>query len=171
MAVPPIALIITYWLHMLATVVWIGSLTSLGMIVIPSARKALRSDEYRAFLAHLQVRLQPVIWFCLVVLAGTGMFQMSAHPSYEGFLAITNAWSAAILFKHISIGLLLLTSGYMTWGIIPALQKVALRKATGQSIREDDIQKLEKKEARLLFINLALSVVILALTAWARAAG
>lgn len=171
MAVSPIALTVIYWLHMVATVVWIGSLTALGLLVIPSARKSLKSDEYRAILTQLQLRLQPLSWFSLAVLLVTGMFQMSASPSYTGFLAVTNAWAAAIFIKHIVIGLMMIVSGYMTWGVIPELRKIALLKTAGRSVDESAMEKLAKKEARLMFTNLALSMVILALTAWARAVG
>ena len=65
MAAPPIGLTIAYWLHMLATVVWIGSLASLAIIVLPAARKSLETQEYSALLLQVQARLQPVGWFSL----------------------------------------------------------------------------------------------------------
>jgi uncharacterized membrane protein len=161
---------IAYWLHMLATVVWIGSLAALGLVVIPAARKSIDSAAYSVLLAQIQARMQPVGWFSLAVLAVTGMFQMSANPSYDGFLAITNNWAIAILIKHLVIGILILTSGYMTWVVLPRLQRAALLRSTGQSVEDSLIEKLERDETRLLIINLVLSVVVLGLTAWARAA-
>jgi hypothetical protein len=104
-------------------------------------------------------------------LVGTGMFQMSAHPSYSGFLAIENEWSIAILTKHFVIGLMVLTSAYLTWGLLPAIQRTALMRAAGAAVDPAQIQRLEQREAWLLQTNLLLSVVVLALTAWARTAG
>jgi uncharacterized membrane protein len=170
MDAPPFALTIAYWLHMLATVVWIGSLASLALIILPAARKSLPAREFSAFLLQIQSRLQPVGWFSLAVLAVTGMFQMSANPAYEGFLAITNGWAAAILIKHLVIGLMLLSSGTMTWVILPGLRRAALLRAADQPVAEDRLSRLERQETRLLLINLVLSVIVLALTAWARAA-
>lgn len=170
MDVPLLALTIAYWLHMVATVIWIGGLAGLSLIVLPAARKAIEPEAYSEFLARVQARIQPVGWFSLAVLGVTGMFQMSANPSYEGFLAITNQWSAAILFKHAGIGLMILTSALMTWGVLPRLQRAALLRATGQVVDSEMVKSIERQEALLLKINLILSVVILGLTAWARAA-
>jgi uncharacterized membrane protein len=170
MAVSPLALTIAYWLHMLATVIWIGGLASLSLIVIPAARKSMEREVYSTFLARVQTRLQPLSWFCLAILAVTGMFQMSANPFYQGFLAISNSWAAAILVKHLVIGLLVLTSAYMTWGILPRLQRAALLNSTGQPVEDDLVDKWQREEARLLLINLILSILVLGLTAWARSA-
>ena len=170
MAFSSLALTIAYWLHMLATVVWIGTLAALALIVIPSARKSLDPSTYSALLAQIQARLQPIGWFCLAVLGVTGMFQMSANPSYDGFLAITNNWTAAILMKHLVIGILVLTSAYMTWVVLPNLQRAALLRAAGKYVEEARINRLAQDESRLLVLNLILSVIVLALTAWARAA-
>jgi putative copper export protein len=113
----------------------------------------------------MQKRLEPLGWFCLALLAATGMFQMSAHPNYEGFLVIDNTWGAAILIKHLTFGVMILVSAYMTWSVLPALRRNALRQSQGQVV---DTQ-LERRSVLLLNLNLALAVIILALTALARA--
>lgn len=170
-AIPVLGLTVAYWLHMLATVVWIGCLASMAVVVLPAARSALDQSGYRALLAQLQSRLQPISWFCLIVLGVTGMFQMSSNPSYEGLLAITNDWATAILIKHLVIGLMMMISGYLTWGVLPALRRHALLQAMQNINNESDLKRLEQREKFLLNINLLLSVAVLALTAWARAAG
>jgi uncharacterized membrane protein len=160
-----------YWLHMLATVGWIGSLAGMSLVVLPAARRALEPAAFSALLASAQARLQPVAWFSLLVLGGTGLFQMSAHPSYTGFLAISNSWAAAILAKHLVIGLMVLTSAYLTWWLLPALQRAALLRAAGGQADPAQAARLERQETLLLQVNLFLSVAVLALTAWARTAG
>jgi uncharacterized membrane protein len=158
-------LILAYWLHMLATVVWIGALAASALIVIPAARRVLEAPAFASLLGAMQKRLEPLGWFCLALLAGTGMFQMSAHPEYQGFLVIDSAWGTAILVKHLAFGVMILVSAYMTWSILPELRRNALRQAQGQEV--DD--RLERRSVLLLNINLGLAVVILALTAIARA--
>ncbi len=169
-SVPPLGITIAYWLHMLATVIWIGGLAAVAIFVLPAARKALPPAEFSALFSHLQARLQQVGWFSLALLAVTGMFQMSASPFYEGFFAITNPWAMAILVKHLVIGLMIVVGAYMTWGLLPALRRTALLRAAGRSVDEAWIASLERQETWLLRLNLALSVVVLALTALARAA-
>jgi len=168
-AAPPLFLSIAYWLHMLATVVWIGGLASLSLLVFPAAQRTLDMKSYGAFLAQVQTRLQQIGWFSLAVLAVTGMFQMSSNPAYKGFLAVSNAWAAAIFAKHIVIGLMIAASVYMTWGVLPALQRLILLQAAGKLVPEEQLNRLRHREQWLLSINLVLSIVVLLLTSLARA--
>ena len=161
------ALTLAYWLHMLSTVVWIGGLAALVLLVLPAARRALDDRAYLALLEALQRRLDPLGWFCLLLLVGTGMFQMSASPNYDGFLAIDNLWAAAILLKHAVFLGMIAVSAYFTWGLLPALRRLALRLSQGKGSPEEHT-RLQQRNTWLLRLNLALSVVILALTALAR---
>ncbi len=170
MTLPNFALAVAYWLHILATVTWVGGLMTLAVLVIPAARRSLQPTEYAALLGRLQANLQRIGWLSLAVLVGTGLFQMSAHPSYEGFLAITNAWAVTILAKHLVIGLMILASGYLTWGVMPALQRLALQRAAGVVVDAGRDAALHKRESQILTINLVLSIVVLLLTAIARSA-
>jgi uncharacterized membrane protein len=193
MSSPPLlALSITYWLHMLATVAWLGGLAALSILVLPSAQVSLESDAYSRLLEAIQRRLDPLGWLCLAILVGTGLFQMSASPNYQGFLAINNRWAVAILTKHLVFFAMTGLSAYLTWGVLPALRRAALRQARQEQASHtqarqtqarqmaDDIQmhanaanaelqRLKSREALLLRLNLFLGVIILALTAIARA--
>jgi uncharacterized membrane protein len=168
MMIPYWGLSLIYWLHMLATVVWIGGLAALSLLILPVARRTLDPVAYSAFLSGLQQRLDPLAWMSLVVLVGTGLFQMSANPNYSGFLSIHNRWAAAILIKHVVFLGMAALSAYLTWGLLPALRRVALRQASGQVVPE--AEKLQQRELFLMRINLILGVIILGLTAIARAA-
>ena len=166
MTAPPYwALSFIYWLHMLATVIWIGSLACLSLLVLPAARK-LPQDEYAGFLSDLQRRLDPLGWVCLLVLVATGMFQMSANPSYSGFLAIDNRWAVAIFAKHVVFFGMTGVSAYLTWGLLPRLQRAALRQSRG--LDTPDANRLRQQESLLIRLNLVLAMLVLALTAVAR---
>lgn len=169
MNTPEWGLIIAYWLHMLATVVWLGGLAALALIVLPSARRVLDATTYASLLDALQKRLDPLAWLSLTVLVATGMFQMSANPNYSGLLAIDNRWALAILIKHVVIGGMVAASAYQTWWVLPGLRRIALRQARGMETSE--AEHLRKREAVLLTVNLVLAVIVLALTAVARSVG
>ena len=170
MATPNWVLTIVYWLHMLATVIWIGSLASLSLLVLPAASQVLDGDRYAALLGRIQKRLDPLAWFCLILLLTTGMVQLGASPNYRGFLSIEDRWATAILIKHILFLVLILVSAYMTWILLPSLRRLALRKAhqPGDAKTEAGADALKKRETIILRFNLILGVIILALTAVAR---
>jgi uncharacterized membrane protein len=165
---PALVMAIVYWLHMLATVSWIGGLMTLAVIVLPAARRTLDGAAYSAFLGRVQERLQQVGWMSLLVLGGTGMFQMSANRNYNGFMAIDNPWAEAILAKHVVILVMVGISAYSTWGLMPALRRNAMLRAAGRTVAEADVSRLARQERLLLGLNLAFSALVLALTAWAR---
>ncbi len=163
---PAWALALIYWLHMLATIIWIGGLAAVVLLILPSARSSLQASDFAAFLEKVQRRLDPAGWLSLLILLGTGMFQMSASPNYQGFLAIDSRWAIAILVKHLVFIGMVAVSAYLTWGLLPALRRSALLRAKqGSSV---DTDRLTRHEIWLLRVNFILGVIILGLTALAR---
>lgn len=163
------ALSLAYWLHMLATVTWIGALATLAVVVLPAASRTLDEAAYAGLLEIVQKRLDPLAWLSLVVLLATGMFQMSASPFYEGFLAVEGRWSAAIFVKHLVFIGMTGISAYLTWGLLPRLRRLAFARARGKDTAAE-ARDLQRREARLIWLNLILGIIVLALTAVARAA-
>jgi uncharacterized membrane protein len=161
------ALSLAYWLHMLATVAWIGGLVSLSLLVLPAARQALDDQAYAGLIGKLRRRLDPLGWACLIALAATGLFQMSANPNYQGILAVDNLWAVAILIKHLVFLVMIGVSAFMTWGVMPRLQRAALLASRGQETPE--ARRWQQQEKLLLWLNLVLGVLVLGLTALARA--
>ncbi len=168
MSPPDWALTLSFWLHMLATVVWIGGLAILSLVVIPAGRQNLPPDQYAVLLAGVQKRLDPLAWFSLALLVVTGLVQMTGNPNYDGLLAINNRWAAAILAKHVAFVGMTAVSAALTWWVLPGLRRAALRQSHGQPVPPSE--QLHGRELRLLRLNLALGLVVLALTALARTA-
>lgn len=165
---PPVwAVSLAYWLHMLATVAWIGGLVTLSYLVIPSARQVLDPKAYADLIGRIRRRLDPLAWSSLLVLVATGMFQMSSNPNYKGFLEINNRWAVVILLKHLLFLVMVGISSTLTWGVIPGLQRAALLLAHGKEAPQ--ASRLQQRESLLLTANLVLGLLVLALTALARA--
>ncbi|MBE0672756.1 MAG: CopD family protein [Anaerolineales bacterium] len=158
-------LAIIFWLHMLATVAWIGSLAAINILVLPASQRTLKLADQLSFIAALQKRLEPLAWFCMGLLLATGLFQLSTSPHYDGFLNISTQWSIAILVKHGLAVVMVVVSAIQTWEVLPAIHRTLLKK---EKADEGELAKLQKKELLILRINLLLSALILAATAYAR---
>jgi len=157
---------LTYWLHMLATVTWIGSLAAINLLILPAAQRTLKPVDQLSFIAAVQKKLEPVAWFCIGLLLATGLFQMSANSHYNGFLNTSTEWSLAILVKH-SLGVIMVVvSAIQTWEVIPSIHRILLKKDSADS---NELARLQRREIILLRTNLILSVLILGATAFARA--
>ena len=163
---PSWALAITYWLHLLATVAWIGSIAATSILFLPAASKALKPIDHLALIEAMQKRLEPIAWFCMSLLLLTGLFQMSVNPHYDGFVSTSTQWSLAILIKHILGIFMVVASAIQTWEIIPAIRRTLMNKKKAD---EEQVIRLQKREALLLRINFGLSILILLATAFARA--
>ena len=101
------------------------------------------------------------------MLVVTGLTQMAANPNYDGLLVVSNAWAAAILVKHLAVGGMILIGAYMNWSLQPALVRQALLEARARPAPE--AAALRGREVLLTRLNLACGLLVLALTAVARA--
>ncbi len=162
---PSWILAIIFWLHMLATVTWIGSLAAINILVLPASHRTLSLPDQLSFISALQKRLEPLAWFCMGLLLVTGLFQLSTSPHYDGFLSLSTQWSLAILVKHGLAVIMVVVSAIQTWEVLPAIQRVLMKK---EKAEEYELAKLQKKELLILRINLSLSALILGATALAR---
>jgi uncharacterized membrane protein len=165
---PSWALALVFWLHMLATVTWLGGLAAIAILVLPAAKLTLKPPEQLAFISAIQRRLEPLAWFSLSLLIATGLFQMSVNPHYNGFLSTSGQWSLAILTKHTLVIVMVVVSAMQTWEVLPAIRRGLMRIEKGQA-SEEEVKRLQKRETLLLRINIGLSILILAATAFARA--
>jgi uncharacterized membrane protein len=169
MTTPPSwALALTFWLHLFATVTWVGSLAGVSLLVLPAMKQSLDAETQLVFIEALQRRLEPIAWFSMSLLLATGLFQMSVNPHYDGFLSTSTQWSLAILIKHLLGIVMVVVSAIQTWEVIPAIRRAIVR--SKKSNNADQLDSLRRREVLLLRMNFGLSLLILLATAFARAA-
>ncbi len=135
---PAWALAFTFWLHLFATVTWVGSLAATSLLVLPAMKQALDAETQLVFIEALQRRLEPIAWFSMSLLLATGLFQMSVNPHYDGFLSTSTQWSLAILIKHILGIVMVVVSAIQTWEVIPAIRRSILK--SKKSKNSDEIE-------------------------------
>lgn len=164
--VPDWILTASYFLHMLATALWVGGILFKAFILLPLISRKPSNGSEATSLLMLQSRFQPIVWLSLAILLGTGLTQMTAHPQYEGLLAVGNRWSVAIFVKHLSIVPMVVITAFQSFVLHPRLQRMQLRytrsdphPAAGGAVHN---------ERRLILTNALLSFVVLVFTALAR---
>jgi uncharacterized membrane protein len=166
-APPSWALALTFWLHLLATVTWVGSLAGVSLLVLPAMQRSLEPETQLVFIEAMQKRLEPIAWFCMSLLLVTGLFQMSVNPHYDGFLSTSTQWSLAILTKHFLGIIMVVVSAIQTWEVIPSIRRAIVKSKKSNNTAE--IDTLRRREILLLRMNFGLSILILLATAFARA--
>jgi uncharacterized membrane protein len=150
---------------MIATVVWIGGMVFMTL-VLPAALKD-EPESARVF-AAIRRRFGPLAGLSLIVLIVTGMAQLTSSTHYVGFLNFTSAWAKAILLKHIAVGGMIVVALYMSQALQPDIRRTAVLLSAGKA-RPEEMQALTRRQARAAQVNLVLAIVVLVLTAIARA--
>jgi uncharacterized membrane protein len=156
----------SFFLHLVATVIWIGGMALLVLVIYPLQRRADDAESAR-LLDGIEARFRPLANFSLLVLLVTGVVQTGNDESYGGLLSFDNDWSRAILGKHIAFAGMVLIVGFLQFGLAPALERARLLASRGAN--QDDVNRLRGRQRRLSQINFALGAVVLAFTAIATA--
>ena len=88
---------LSYWLHALATVVFIGHFVLLAGIYLPALSKNGMA------LSAISKRSRPWMYTALVIFMATGVYLTFVDPNYQGIGNFTNFWALMMLVKHILI--------------------------------------------------------------------
>jgi uncharacterized membrane protein len=160
-------LVFSLFFHILATIVWLGGLFLLSVWWLPAVQKNADQGGLLAWLEQGRARFYPMANLALLVLMITGVYQMVRSPFYEGVFQFANDWSRAILVKHLATVAMLGVGGLMQWGVLPALERGALRQKLGKPAPE--LAQLRRREQLLVRINSGLGLVVLFCTAVATA--
>ncbi len=157
-----VILALSYWLHLITTVLWLGGLTMVCLIALPAYRRGELTDNHWL---GLQKSLLPYINGSMAILWVTGFYQMTNDAHYGGFLVLDNTWAWAILAKHVAIVGMTTLSLLMQFRLLPEMERLLL---LGRKMVEQRAA-LAKREAQLLRLNLLLAVIVLLFTAIATA--
>lgn len=159
-------LAISYWIHLLATVVWLGGLALMGFVAWPALRQeTIHSNQWLA----LQKRFTPLVNASLVLLLITGFVQMTNDVNYEGFLQVNTLWSQAILVKHVAVGAMIVIGVVVQWRVYPAMDRLALLQQKRPQLAAEEQEALQRREIRLLQLNMLCAAAVLLFTAIATA--
>lgn len=159
-------LALSYWIHLLATVVWLGGLALMGLVAWPALRReTLQSNQWLT----LQKRFLPFINVSLVLLLITGFVQMTNDVNYDGFLSLNSLWAQAILVKHIAVGGMIVITALIQWRIYPAMDRLELLRQAQPEVAAAEQAALQQREVRLLQLNLLAAAAVLLFTAIATA--
>lgn len=162
-------LAISLFIHLLATVIWIGGLLVTMILVFPLVRRTLTIENpalYR-LLSGLRKRFYPISNLSLVALIVTGLFQMTADPFYDGLLTFDNTWSQIMLAKHILIVAMAIVGLLLQYGVAPALERTSLQLERGRTTDgvQQHWQQGRQQEVWLTWANGLLGIAVLACSA------
>ena len=159
-------LTLSYWIHLLATALWLGGLALMGLVAWPALQQQTLAANHWL---DLQKRFTPWVNGSLVILLVTGFVQMTNDANYDGFLQVDTLWAQAILIKHIGVAAMILIGGYIQWRLHPQMERVGLLAAKRPELAAEEQAMILQQENRLLRLNLLCAAAVLFFTAVATA--
>ncbi len=101
------------WLHVLATIVFVGYYLFLGLIYLPVFERRMQADALRELLEQVSARLRPFFGGALLVFIVTGTHLMLINKEYAGYgNFFANPWSTLIVVKHVLVLVFLAVAVY-----------------------------------------------------------
>lgn len=156
-----LVLALSYWIHLLATAVWLGGLAFTVLVALPALKQqTLNGNQWLS----LQSRLMPWVNGSLVLLLLTGFVQMTNDANYTGFLQVDSLWTWAMLLKHIVFGGMAAVTAYLQWGLYPEMERLQLLLEKRPQLASE-MEVLQQTERRLLWINVGCAALVLLFTA------
>jgi putative copper export protein len=147
--------VITF-LHDLFTAVWVGGLITLGITVLPSAKKVLgMGPQTKKLMDAIQKRLSVLVYVSIVGLVLTGFLQANRSQAFQGLFSFGNPYSTVLTLKHILVLAMIAVALY---------RSLVLGRRSGPSTPSQ-----EKLSAGLLFLNIVLGVAVLLLSGFSTA--
>jgi len=156
--------VIVYWLHLLATVSWIGGMVFYVLVLIPSMG-AIDPPQSGKLLGSVVKRYGPLAWGAIIVLIATGIL-ISRRTGVLGFNF--NTTRGIVLFaKHVAILIMVLIGAMMSFVIGPKLMappKAVEGGSDAPAGPSPQAAKLQKQAGTLGVMNLILGIGVLFLT-------
>jgi uncharacterized membrane protein len=150
------------WLHIMATVVWIGGMFTNFFILRPSLAKALSPADAGKLMGVVMKKTRIVVYISIVVLGVTGIPLKIINPNYISIINFENSWEIVSFVKHLCYGILVLLAVYSFEILSPKVRKVA---EMGPS---PALALLQKKQATLGKLAFLTAIVVLVLSSLMR---
>ncbi len=109
-------IVLSTWLHALATVILIGHYLLLGLFYLPSFQQSLDETDMKRAVDGIEARMGLWIHLSLVVFLITGIHLLLINTSYQGVGNFSNAWSLVMLVKHVVVFVFFVLGFYLDHG-------------------------------------------------------
>lgn len=144
------------FLHEFFTALWVGGLAFMTLTLVPSISKVLGTGEKNREMMKTVTRRHRVwTYLSMVGLVVTGLLLGRSSPSFTGFMRFDNLYSSLTAVKHLLIVVMV---------VIALFRSIKFaKKEKVESPRPNKVNVL------LIWINFALGVAVLLLSAFAAA--
>ena len=127
----PTLIALSYWLHSLATAVFIGHFLLLALIYLPAMQQN-PLEVIGPILSAISRHSRRWLYASLLIFLVTGVYLMYADPEYLGVGDFRNFWSIMMLVKHILI-VVMIGAGFWFNAILRVGPMLSSHNSAGQA--------------------------------------
>ena len=150
---------LSHFLHLLASVVWIGGIVMILLVILPGAKAALESAPMVSrLMKEIAKRFTPMANISILVLIVTGIIIAHYEKNFTGFLDFNNPWNVIMFLKHFLVTLMTIIHFYRGLILNPKIGRLSFQ------INESQVARLQKFSLDLVKTNLVLGMIVLLLT-------
>ena len=148
-------LALSYWLHLISTVVWIGGIIFILFIAIPSSKQVMGSDSGK-LMGEISKRFTPLANYSILLLVVTGILLSGLNKQFTGIGNFGNNWTLVLTLKHILVLAMIVIHFYRGLLLIPKIGKTEL---------STEKKTLLKMSLNLVKVNFFFGIMVLLLSA------
>jgi len=146
------------WIHLVATVAWIGGMLTNFLIYIPSIGKTLEPMLAGKLMAAVMKRFRILVYISMTVFLISGIMMASLHLDSGAIVSSRNQMVAVLIFK-VPLYILMVILAIVAFEIIaPRVARIA---ADGPSPR---LQRAQRTQKILAMTGFLLGLLVLALS-------
>ena len=143
-----------YWLHLIATVIWIGGIIFILFIVIPSSKQVLGAESGK-LMGEISKRFTPLVNYSIILLIITGLVLTGFNKQFSGIGNFRNSWTLVLALKHVLVLGMVVVHFYRGLVLSPKIVKT-------ESITEKT--SLQKLSLNLVKVNFYTGLLVLLLS-------
>ena len=148
-------LVTAAWLHLLASVIWIGGIAFILFIAMPSARQVMGTDAGK-LMGDVSKRFTPVANYSIVLLVLTGATMAVLNNRFSSSAILENNWIIILAAKHILVFTMIVIHFYRGLILAPKIMRMESKP------RKMSLQNLS---INLVKANFGLGLMVLLLSA------
>jgi len=147
------------FIHVMATIIWFGSMFSFFALVKPAMENLLDSAQQDEFMMKLMSKLKIVVYISFALLFITGIPMKIANDNYVSIINFSNNWQITSFIKHVFVALLGLLTLY-NFEVYPRLFKKVILE--NNPVKKEKLRNLKALSGRL---SMVISVIVILLSA------
>ena len=147
-------IIACYWIHLVATVLWIGGIIFILFIAIPSSRQVMGAESGK-LMGEISTRFTPLANYSIILLFVSGIVLAGLNKQFSGVGILESNWTMALIPKLVLFVSMAAIHFYRGLVLAPKIMRTAT---------QTEKTALQKLSINLVKVNFTLGLSVLLLS-------